>query len=761
MKIWQTFGLLTVLSFNTVTNAQVCDPENLFEYELQSYDVAGCVVDLAIADFNNDGHQDIATISNCEVGSISIILNNGDATFADPIVFGAGSFIDALAAGDLDGDGDIDIAIIGGTYETTVVFLNDGLANFSYDEQYGEWWTDTPVAIALVDVENDGDLDMLVGYSNLSSIRVFVNAGFGEFEQGDMYVVGDSPDLINSSDLNLDGFQDIVIASASGESVGVLMNNGDGIFVSPVLYHESVGPVKAILFDDQDSDGDIDIVVGGSLFRNVGSGAFIPESLQLSMALALGDLDSDGDNDLIAGDGLNIFLHTGNDNYANSFYYGRSASRGRIADFNSDGKLDIAIPITFAPEASKVLVHLGNGDGTLASYQFYQATTSVDTDLLAADLNGDQIEDAIVSNVQNDSINVLINNSDGTFTDRSQYEVGRYPVKIIGVDIDNDGDTDLVTANNLSDSITTLNNNGSGIFAARTDINIGTRPLDIDSGDFDNDGDVDLVTVNKFSNDIIIMINTGNGIFGEQVAISVGAGPRSIVVADFDSDDDLDLAVVNTFVDSVSVLRNDGHGGFSIEQELQTGNRPWVIAAEDIDADGDLDLALVNEQNQKLYIYKNDSNGYFASAITFDYASTGRSLILADIDHDSDIDVVLKREVLLNPGNGNFIDSVDIGQGYPDLNGQHSPFQVADVDGDTDLDLVHVGYGGIVAFINQCSSIPPCTPDFDGNGVLNFFDVSAFLNAYQALSPQADLNGDGNLDFFDISYFLNVFNSGC
>jgi hypothetical protein len=54
-----------------------------------------------------------------------------------------------------------------------------------------------------------------------------------------------------------------------------------------------------------------------------------------------------------------------------------------------------------------------------------------------------------------------------------------------------------------------------------------------------------------------------------------------------------------------------------------------------------------------------------------------------------------------------------------------------------------------------------CVADLTGDGVLNFFDVSAFLNAYTAMDPIADITGDGVFDFFDVSGFLNAYNAGC
>ena len=54
-----------------------------------------------------------------------------------------------------------------------------------------------------------------------------------------------------------------------------------------------------------------------------------------------------------------------------------------------------------------------------------------------------------------------------------------------------------------------------------------------------------------------------------------------------------------------------------------------------------------------------------------------------------------------------------------------------------------------------------CPADLNGDGNLDFFDVSAFLTAYNAQDPAADFNGDGSFNFFDVSAFLSAFNAGC
>ena len=55
----------------------------------------------------------------------------------------------------------------------------------------------------------------------------------------------------------------------------------------------------------------------------------------------------------------------------------------------------------------------------------------------------------------------------------------------------------------------------------------------------------------------------------------------------------------------------------------------------------------------------------------------------------------------------------------------------------------------------------PCPADLTGDGNLNFFDVSAFLAAYNTMNPIADFTGDGMFNFFDVSAFLAAYNMGC
>lgn len=71
------------------------------------------------------------------------------------------------------------------------------------------------------------------------------------------------------------------------------------------------------------------------------------------------------------------------------------------------------------------------------------------------------------------------------------------------------------------------------------------------------------------------------------------------------------------------------------------------------------------------------------------------------------------------------------------------------------------GFSLTSGFTPDTGNPPPCPADLTGDGILNFFDVSAFLSAYTAQLPQADFTGDGTFNFFDVSAFLGFYSAGC
>ena len=161
--------------------------------------------------------------------------------------------------GDLDGDGDIDLAVTG--WYTVSVLLNLGDRMFSDAVSYSVG--KSPFSVYGGDFNGDGDMDLAVCSASYHRVDILLNNGNGSFAEAVGYKVEhDEPHSVYPCDL--DGDQDIDLAIAAywgdGGSVRVLLNRGDGSFSEPIIYPAGIEPVS-IYAGDLDGDGDADLAV--------------------------------------------------------------------------------------------------------------------------------------------------------------------------------------------------------------------------------------------------------------------------------------------------------------------------------------------------------------------------------------------------------------------------------------------------------------------------------------------------------------------
>ena len=335
---------------------------------------------VTLADFNNDGKLDAATVSFS--GDASVRLGNGNGTFQPERTYMSTAVVPgtAIVAADFNNDGNPDLAFSMSTYGFGTLLGNgDGTFQRFSSQLSGS----TEGGLGVADLNDDGKLDVVMAFprraGTIMGAYVTLGNGNGAFQGGRaVYTAPSTYAGLALVDLNKDGKLDIV--TAGGGVVGVLLGNGDGTF-----------PFQGDDFP-------------------VASGTFI-------RSLAVGDLNGDGALDVVAPDSsgttLNVFLGTGDGTLlaAKQFPCGLNPADVKVADLNLDGLPDIVATNDSGPgNAGTVAVLAGKGDGTFDPYVAF-GTGMGPHAVSIGDLNGDTLPDLVVANKNDGSVSVLLNTS--------------------------------------------------------------------------------------------------------------------------------------------------------------------------------------------------------------------------------------------------------------------------------------------------------------------------------------------------------------
>jgi len=306
------------------------------------------------------------------------------------------------------------------------------------------------------------------------------------------------------------------------------LGNGDGTFQAPVSSGASFNFSVAADFNGDGKPDQVGVGQGSSEFPYTaaiklgnGNGTFSGGSTIASgtdtdlygYQVAAGDFNGDGKLDVAVGDnlGIEVYLGNGDGTFQTGLppVGGGTAFAQTVGDFNGDGKLDIAEIVGTGPNY-QLQILLGNGDGTFQTGASYPGFTSSDSEIFAADLNGDDKLDLVVFQIADTpqgtgSMAVLLGNGDGTFGTAKNYPVSGSLGGGAIADFNADGKLDVMLSNstNTVPSTTTMLGNGDGSFQSPLVLSVPANGS-VAAGDFNNDGKMDLAAAT--ANGLVVLL---------------------------------------------------------------------------------------------------------------------------------------------------------------------------------------------------------------------------------------------------------------
>jgi FG-GAP-like repeat/Abnormal spindle-like microcephaly-assoc'd, ASPM-SPD-2-Hydin/FG-GAP repeat len=393
---------------------------------------------------------DIATASTASVTVVNPLPGGGASNVAFfTVASNAGnsvSFVLAgspsvgawdVAVGDFNGDGKLDLAVGGGG---AAVLLGDGTGNFTVASSAVAY---NSYSVAVGDFNGDGNLDLAfpTGYSSSQcSVTILLGDGRGNLLAAASPVTGFGSDSVAVGDFNQDGALDLAVANACGSqqvhydcfsgyqgTISILLGDGTGNFTLASSPQAGYTPGSAVV-GDFNGDGKLDLAVVNSgdpgtvsVLLGDGGGNFAPASVAYTGGypgfIAVGDFDGDGIPDLatantdgtvsiLRGDGM------GNFTLASSAAAG-SSGPVVAADFNGDGKLDLAVNNFRDYYGNTVSILLGDGSGNLTLASTI-ATGSNRGSFGVGDFNGDGKLDLAVTDYYGGTVSILLQVSSGS-----------------------------------------------------------------------------------------------------------------------------------------------------------------------------------------------------------------------------------------------------------------------------------------------------------------------------------------------------------
>ncbi len=721
----------------------------------RSYEAGRNPIYLAAGDMDGDILPDLLVVNNND-GSLMFMKNVGGKRFQRNMGINVGPSPIKLLSSDLDGDGFPDAVVLCEDTRDVHVMLNDRFGGFR-KVQSPLPFPKNPSDMLLLDIDSDGDDDLVVSTLNDDVVNLIENIGSGTFTYRSNLTVEGNPTRLASADLDLDGKPDLIVSNRQDtdnyftdprtgdrsrwfNTVSFFLNAGDWGFTKGLEDANVQKGVSDIAVGDINGDGRTDLAMANMGYGNVsvllsdGAGDFLRERPSGLDVFELASLDPNG-----------VLLR----------------------DMDGNGRLDL---LALSRSADSLLVYRGDGKGSFTPYeQYFVGANPTHMALLDFDLDGDL--DIATSdfkgfdrvNGPNGTVSILENLRDGIFGTYRVFPTGTSPRGVFTYDIDSDGDMDISTANYFGSTVSVLKNTGTGRFLQGVEYSIGLEPYAVVMGDFDGDGNIDGASADEANFRLVVLRSDGEGGFTtERFLYDIGAWPYSLRTLDIDKDGDLDLYTSNYFQSSVTILYNGGGSDFNEIFERRTvvylgEDMPYDSLIADLNGDGLNDLVTVNRGNNidptdTVSIMLNDGTYLYRDQVKYRVGKEPTSGTFFDMDGDGDLDIATANNangsvtILKNDGSGSFEDMGEY------LVGGRPQF-VNSVDWDQD---------GLMDLVASCTDTNNLAILRNLNGITFRKELDLFIGSFPYAIEVNDMDGDLRQDLVITSVNTNnVLMLGC
>ena len=777
---------------------------------------------VAAGDLNNDGITDFVTAADGPTDLLAVYLGQGTGPVFrvhDVTVSNGGTSPTAITLADVNGDGNLDVILTDDSNNSVTVLLGDGAGDFSSQTTFGLVDGESPVAIAVGDIDGDGKLDLVTANQASSNLTILFGDGQGGFARTETVPLPANSDPVGVAlgDFNSDGHLDIAVSQSGRTDVGILFGDGAGGFRTTTFnLNVSFGPTinqTAIAVADLDGDGHADIVVLDSDRNQVdvlsgdGRGDFSLENYDTGSSqftsgftfpesLTIADMNGDGLPDIVVSSiSSNLVSVLTQENFAGSDFFisrafrisgGQDPYSVAVGDFND---------LQFALENGQYLFAAGQHNAiTLADPDAGSGDETLTISSLHGSFTVGSLPSVTIDAVGSHSIELT-----GTLADLNRElngldyrgDTGYFGGDTITIVIDDDGSTGgapLSATLRIPMNIQFVNSPPTGMDGSAAVAE--AQSYSFAAADF---GFSDPVDSNGFKAVKITTLPTAGGLVDAGIPVTAG---QFIPVADinaqkltyrasanssgdasftFQVEDDggtnaggidldptpntftmhvrrvdkaptiallapIEIGTANLDSENISVIGSDGAGGLAAT--TVDGGTPFAIASGDFNGDGRPDYVTADYFNGTATVFLSDGAGGF-NVETLNVPYGPDAIAVGDINGDGHADIAVASyfegsvAVLLGDGAGGFTREPDIS-----VAGYHAGLALADINGDHKLDLV--------------------VPDSDGNTVqvllgdgAGGFGKATTVGIGGGSGPYSvavgDVNGDGLPDIVTVN----------